>query len=311
MQLAVVGCGRWGQNVLRTLVELENEEDIHLSDVVHTGDTKRADWVEENTEARCHTDLNEALERCRAVCVVTPDETHPELVERCLDADRDVFVEKPLAFDRETARDLLEQATQKDRLLMPGHLMVFHPFLSHLTKDPGFRVGELDEILVDRFNHLRESGERRLLHSSLIHDLAVFDVLFASEPESITVHDARGVFPPGRFLSAHLLYGNSIDVRVRACIDWPSKRRSMTFRRENRVFRFDGIVDHLQVIDGPDGDEASRTFTFETLPLTEELRHFIRSARGEEACRITPEHVMRVMTTMKRIQKKAARTAER
>lgn len=309
MQLAVVGCGRWGQNVIRTLHELEREENVRLTDVVHTGHPERADWVHHNTNARCHTDLDRALERCRAVCVVTPDETHPELVERCLNADRDVFVEKPLAFERETARELLERATQKDLLLMPGHLMVFHPFLSHLTDETTFRVDDLDEVLVERFNHLRQSGERRLLQSSLIHDLAVLDVVFTSAPESITVHDARGPFPPGRFLSAHLTYDPDVQVHVRACIDWPRKRRFLEFRRGNQLFAFNGLEDRLQIIDGAKDEPASQTKTFDTLPLTEELRHFVRAVRGEEPCRINRDHVMRVMETMDRIEDKASRVA--
>lgn len=309
MKLAVVGCGRWGKNVIRTIGRLEEPENVRLTDVVHAGDPTRAEWVNNQTDARCHTDLDRALERVRAVCLVTPDETHPGLVEHCLEAGVDVFVEKPLAFDRETARRLLDRAAEEDRLLMPGHLMLFHPFLAHLREDPDFRAETLDSVLVDRFNHLRASGERRLLHSSLIHDLAALDVLFRSGPDAITVHEARGLFPPGRYLSAHLLYGG-VDVRVRACIDWPRRHRSMSFRRGDRVFYFDGLEERLEITGGPPDDRTSRNVTFEVLPLTEELRHFVRAVRGETTCRITPEHVMRVMDTMGRIQEEAAEAAE-
>lgn len=50
MRLAVVGFGRWGQNVIRTLVELENEDDIRLTDVVHAGDPTRAARVQDHTD---------------------------------------------------------------------------------------------------------------------------------------------------------------------------------------------------------------------------------------------------------------------
>lgn len=303
MDLCVVGCGRWGKNIIRTLVDLEESENFTLTEIVHTGHPKRKEWVRDRFDLDCHTNLNEALRNNSAVCIATPDETHPRLVEKALENDTDVFVEKPLAFSEETAIDLIEKATDANCLLMPGHLMVYHPVVEVLNDRNLNRRETVDEIIVTRFNNLRESGERRLLHSSLIHDLSMLDTLFNRSPDTIDVLETLGPFPQGRYLSAKLTIDTTI-IRIRARTDCPFKERSTIFRRGKQYFRFNGLEESFKIAGTGNDNPKREKIVFESLPLTEELRNFIRSVQGTEACRITLDHVRRVMHTLERFEQK-------
>lgn len=302
MDLFAVGCGQWGQNIVRTLSDLTGKEHFSFDEVVHTGNPNRAKRVRNNFDLDCHTDLEQALREHSAVCIATPDETHADLVEKALEFEVDVFVEKPLAFEYSTAKDLLEFANHQDSILMPGHLMVYHPLLDTLRDRELNRPGNVDGITVTRYNNLKKSGERRLLHSSLIHDLSLLDALFGDAPDSTEVHEAIGPFPPGRYLTARLQYDNT-PVRIRARIDCPFKERSMMFHRGHEFIRFDGLEETLTVADSE--QENEETITFETLPLTEELKNFVRASQGKEPCTVTPNHVLRVMETLGELENKA------
>jgi predicted dehydrogenase len=304
IKLTVIGCGRWGKNILRTLSELETSLDFELNEVVHTGNPEREQWVHETLDVKCHSNLDSALVRNDAACIVTPDETHSELVDRCLREELDVFVEKPLAFDRTEALNRLDRAKNQDNVLMPGHLMLFHPVLETLEDNPSFKINQLDEILVTRRSNLRESGERRLIHSSLVHDIALLDHLFGHSPNTSVVHHAQGPFPPLCSLDARLTY-DGIVVKVDARSDWPFPKRSIVFRTGKRFFKFDGIKDTLEIIDTSDKSIEPDVRSFNALPLTDELRQFVSLVQGGNDSRITPDHIGRVMQTMDTLEELA------
>jgi len=77
--------------------------------------------------ARAWTDLNDLLQHCRfdAIHVCTPVESHARIAEQALAAGVNVLLEKPLAPDAATARDLLSDANRRGLILMPTHQFLF------------------------------------------------------------------------------------------------------------------------------------------------------------------------------------------
>jgi predicted dehydrogenase len=68
--------------------------------------------------------LDEPLD---AILVLTPNASHPELVEACLRRGIDTLCEKPLATDAKTARDLVSLAKELDTLLYVAMHCRFRP----------------------------------------------------------------------------------------------------------------------------------------------------------------------------------------
>ena len=58
-----------------------------------------------------------AIQSIRLVAIATPNDTHFSYVRACLEADRDVVVDKPFATTLREARELAELARQRGRLL--------------------------------------------------------------------------------------------------------------------------------------------------------------------------------------------------
>ena len=61
--------------------------------------------------------------------IATPVPTHYELAKRALEAGKHVFVEKPPAMREAEMEELLVLAEARDLVLMPGHLLLYHPGL--------------------------------------------------------------------------------------------------------------------------------------------------------------------------------------
>ena len=143
LNIAVVGLGYWGPNVLRNLQEIEEAE------VSYVCDSRR----EPLTQAlRRYPTLGRAfdLERVladptvEAVALCTPVGTHYDLAARALAARKHVFVEKPLAGSSSEALELVEIAQTAGLVLMPGHTFLYSPPVT-LSRDL-IQSGELGEI---------------------------------------------------------------------------------------------------------------------------------------------------------------------
>ncbi|WP_075938304.1 aldo/keto reductase [Halosegnis longus] len=115
MNCLVVGAG----SVAREYVAGVADTDLTVTGVCDL-DRERASALAADLDATAYTDLDAMLAAESAPLVVnlTSHEAHAPVTRTCLDADRHVFSEKPLAMDAATAADLVSLA--RDRTLALG-----------------------------------------------------------------------------------------------------------------------------------------------------------------------------------------------
>src|SRR4051812_25998505 len=143
VNVALVGLGYWGPNLLRALFELEHVEVSYLCDL----DPERLErYARRYPSARATRDYDNVLSDplVDAVVIATPVFTHFALASRALTAGKHVFVEKPIASSSAEAGELIELADQMDRALMCGHTFLYSPAV-RAVKDL-LRSGDLGEI---------------------------------------------------------------------------------------------------------------------------------------------------------------------
>jgi predicted dehydrogenase len=143
VQVAVVGLGYWGPNLLRALFELEDVEVTYICDL----DPERLErYGRRYPSARPTRDYDNVLAdpSVDAVVIATPVFTHFGLATRALNAGKHVFVEKPMASSSGEAEELIELSDRMDRALMCGHTFLYSPAV-RAVKDL-LRAGDLGEI---------------------------------------------------------------------------------------------------------------------------------------------------------------------
>ena len=116
VQLAVVGLGYLGPNLVRCAVEIESVHVKAICDADATALAKRYPGIG-GTQ-----DLDRLLEdsEIEGVVLATPVSTHYELGKRCLEAGKHVLIEKPFASTLEECKALIELADNRDLILTPG-----------------------------------------------------------------------------------------------------------------------------------------------------------------------------------------------
>ena len=123
MKVGLLGYGHWGggfvaRNIAR-VADLAVIVDPDPSRIVEAAAT----WS--NWGTRVATEPEVAFRECDAVWITTPVPTHAALVRSALEHDCDVLCEKPFVLDSVEAYDLVNLATERDRVLMVGHLSLF------------------------------------------------------------------------------------------------------------------------------------------------------------------------------------------
>ena len=95
MNIAQIGCGYWGPNLLRTFNNLQDCDVKYLVERERT----RMDFVQKKyPKVIVKSKLSEVLSdsTVNAVVIATPAETHYDLAKQCLEAGKHILVEKPL-----------------------------------------------------------------------------------------------------------------------------------------------------------------------------------------------------------------------
>jgi predicted dehydrogenase len=233
-----------------------------------------------------------------AVVVATPAVTHYELSKRALEAGKHVLVEKPPAMSAVEAEDLVATSEATSRVLMPGHLLLYHPAVQKVKElVSSGELGEVFCVYSNRQNLGKIRTDENALWSLGVHDLSVVLHLLEEEPSEAWAHGnsflTPGIedvvfcylrFPSGKIAHMHLSW-----------LD-PHKMRRITVVGREKMVVFDDMELERKVTiyeKGPwqptdtYGEWQTRTgdiFSPEVPadePLRVECRHFLDLVRGE------------------------------
>jgi UDP-2-acetamido-3-amino-2,3-dideoxy-glucuronate N-acetyltransferase len=191
--IAVIGSGYWGKNLVRVFSELGALHTVCDADSSRFGSLK---WT--NQQPKFVNELDAVLgdDQIRAVAIATPAVTHHSIVKRCLEAGKDVFVEKPLALTVTDGEELVRIAKSLDRVLMVGHILLYHPAVRKLKSI--IAEGILGKILYCYSNRLNMGlirTEENILWSFAPHDISVMLHLLGEEPVSSTAEGSSYLTP--------------------------------------------------------------------------------------------------------------------
>lgn len=173
MNLAVVGGGYWGRNLIREFYALNV-----LKIICDIDDSTFEFYREKYPEVIVTKDWAMVLQdsNINSVCISIPEIYHYEYAKSAILAGKDVFLEKPMCLTVAEAEDLHRIVTASDRILMVGLVFNYHPAfvkMRHLVKTG--LIGKIQHVMSNRTAFGVYKPE-----TGLIWDLGVHDVSFIS-----------------------------------------------------------------------------------------------------------------------------------
>ena len=130
---AIVGLGRWGQNLVNS-VQDKSDKIRFVAGVLRHPENAR-EYADKNGIA-LHSDLDAVLNdpAIDAIVLATPHTVHAEQIRAAVKAGKPVFTEKPFTLTSADARDALRAAAESDVTVGVGYNWRFQPALNEIRR---------------------------------------------------------------------------------------------------------------------------------------------------------------------------------
>jgi predicted dehydrogenase len=195
INVAVVGYGYWGPNIVRNVME---RPELSLWGLCEMNEERVAKFSGRYPGVRTSPSFDEVLAdpTVDAVSIATPPRTHYKLVKQALEAGKHVLVEKPLATNVVDAESLVDLAERKGLVLMPGHTFLYSPPVNKVRElIVSGELGEVYFITSSRMN-LGIYQPDGVVNDLAPHDLSIL-LYWLDQPVSIVSASGSTVFQNG------------------------------------------------------------------------------------------------------------------
>jgi len=276
VKVGVIGVGYLGQHHARILSAIHG---VKLAAVIDI-DREQVAKIGQQYECDAYTDFRDALDKADAFSIVTPTIAHHAIAKECIDAGKDILVEKPFTCATEEADELIEAAERAGVIVQVGHLERFNPAIMAiypLIDNPRFFEAERLSPFLGR------GTDVDITLDLMIHDIDIILALLSRRERDISVKDAKTIV--ARVLTdkvdvakVWLEFHNGVQALMTA------SRVSFEKSRKLKIFQKDSyfLVDYQNM-------EVKRFFkegnklNYEPImvekkePLKEELKSFVES----------------------------------
>ncbi|MGD9245799.1 MAG: Gfo/Idh/MocA family oxidoreductase [Desulfobacterales bacterium] len=313
INVAVVGSGYWGKNLVRNFNELGALHTI----CDNNPETLRC-FKEKYPDKDFQTSFDAVLQNpdISAVVIATPAETHFELAKKALLAGRHVFVEKPLSLIVSKAEKLKQLAIQHNLKLMVGHILLYHPAIIKLKKiiNAG-ELGKINYIYSNRLNLGKFRIEENILWSFAPHDISVILCLLEEMPSQVMAQGGNYLNHDIADVTMSVLSFKS-GVKGHIFVSWlhPNKEQKLVVVGDKKMAVFDDMLTEgkLQVYDNgvkwvnrqpvPRKNQAQIIPIDSSEPLKAECAHFLDAIESDRTIKTDADNGIRVLKILNACQ---------
>lgn len=321
-QVAVVGAGYWGKNLVR------NFHGLNALGAICDSDPERLEsFKQQYPLARMFHAYSDVLNDAtiRAVAIATPAEAHAVAVREALLAGKDVFVEKPLCLSVEEGQELVALAKKKDRILMVGHLLWYHPAVLKLKElIAAGELGRIQYIYSNRLNLGKIRREENILWSFAPHDISVILGLLNEMPDNVRAQGGNYLHHQIADVTISLLSFAS-GVKAHIFVSWlhPFKEQKLIVVGDRKMAVFDDMekkdklllyphsIDWKNNIPIANKADAQPVELDQGEPLRAEGQHFLDCVATRTTPRTDGEEGLRVLSVLHRCQQALEKESHR
>ena len=290
--VGLIGCGRWGRNILRDLIALGCDVAV----VSHSAEDRQ---YARDSHARVVTDAITALPSVAGFVVATPASTHADVVTELLDYGVPIFCEKPLTTDSTRAAPLAHPA---NRRLFVMDKWRYHPAVERLAElVRGRELGRVSGLRTRRLQPYSTTTDTDPVWTLAPHDLSIALEVLGEIPTpqaAVAEHHAGAVIGLVGMLGPQPWHVLEVSAR------YPTHRREVRVLCEGGVAIFSdddntGVRVMRDVGDSKNDKLGEQRLPVSSeLPLLRELRAFVHHLDGGPPPRSSASEGVRIVETL-------------
>lgn len=281
VRIAVAGAGAFGRNHIRVLKNLPGAELTGIYDIDPACAAAAA--------AEFSVPVLDSLDALRAgsdaAVVAVPTQAHAAVGTALLAAGLDVLIEKPIAPDLQSARQLLDAASHNKRILQVGHLERFNPAIlaleQALTLPLFFEIHRLS-VFTPR------SLDVDVVLDLMIHDIDILLALTGKEPTSISAAGIHILSEKVDIANVRMEFPGGVIANLTASRASTEKVRKLRVFQPGSYLSLDYAKQELFGIEvGPQRQVRLKPYRVEKdEPLRAELASFLMCVRTRQTPRV-------------------------
>ena len=310
LNIALIGCGNWGKNIARNLYEMGSLACVYDTNI-ELSERLSYDY------SLPTLDLDKIFkdQNINAIVFASPAITHKDMATEALNNDKDVFVEKPFCLSLTDAQKLSELATNKNRILMVGHLLNYHnAFIKMKELIKNGKIGALQNIRANRLALGAIRSKESVVYDLSAHDISMILSIVKELPIDVNVqsiHHHNNIGPDA--VSVKLSFASGVTALINS--DWmcPYKEHKFSVIGTKGSLIFDDtktwsekllynpsiVTSKNSIINAP----IEKIEIQENEPLKSELNEFINCVYSRKSPLTDHEEAVKVQTVIDMIDK--------
>jgi UDP-2-acetamido-3-amino-2,3-dideoxy-glucuronate N-acetyltransferase len=283
--IAVVGCGHWGKNLVRNFSELGALAAVCDPQL----ELAKKYALELNVKNYSFDEiLNDQL--IEGVVLAVPAPLHASMAIKAMNAGKHVYVEKPLSMDSKEANNMIASSKKNDVELMVGHLLQYHPIFIAVRKIvESNELGPLNYIYSNRLSFGKIRSEEDVIWSFAPHDISMVLSLAGQKPQTVRT-ESSSILQTDIADTASIYMDFHLGLKAHIFVSWlhPHKEQKLVVIGKKAMIVFDDtkpwnqkLAIYRHIIKSDRGLPAIKKADVEYLeiaesePLKNECQHFI------------------------------------
>ena len=240
--VALIGYGYWGKNLLRNLRESNHVSEITVVDI-NNDHLQQAQKIYPDVHI-CNEVKNVLQNKNIEVAIIaTPTSTHYSIAKQFLEHHKHTLVEKPLCTQAQQAAELYQLATKNNCVLFTDLTFLYNGAVKYI-KDfvTQNNIGPIRYIDATRVNLGIYQADTNVIWDLAIHDISIIQKLIQKAPthvRAISHHDKSIKDIDLAYL--FLYYPDDILVQINCSWASPAKIRKMTIGGTEKMIIYDEV----------------------------------------------------------------------
>ena len=223
IKIGVVGAGHLGKCHISHLSKHANIDFVGFFDV----NQDNAEKVATEFSVKSFENIDELISTSDGLHIVTPTNLHHQIALKCLQQNKDIFIEKPITSTTKEANEIIQMAASKKRIVQVGHIERFNPTINKLKNI----VSAPHYIEIERLAPFQVRGtEVPVVLDLMVHDIDLILSMVDSTIINIHASGATMMSDTVDLAHAHIKFENGVVANLK------SSRIAQNYVRKIRTY---------------------------------------------------------------------------